>query len=71
MSGPETEESNGWNGIGLTRGAAVKKKKIRSNTSLFMYSGLKKVPYGHTVVWDEYAVFSPGFCLGESQGPLF
>ena len=54
MSGPETEESNGWNGIGLTRGAAVKKKKIRSNTSLFMYSGLKKVPYGHTVVWDEY-----------------
>ena len=52
MSGPETEESNGWNGIGLTRGAAVK-KKIRSNTSLFMYSGLKKVPYGHTVVWDK------------------
>ena len=27
MSGPETEESHGWNGIGLTRGAAVKKKK--------------------------------------------
>ena len=53
MSGPETEESNGWNGIGLTRGAAVK-KKIRSNTSLFMYSGLKKVPYGHMVVWDKY-----------------
>lgn len=43
MSGPETEESNGWNGIGLTRGAAVKKKN--GNTSLLMYSGLKKVPY--------------------------
>jgi len=46
MSGPETEESHGWNGIGLTRGAAVKKKKIRSNTSLLMYPGLKKIPYG-------------------------
>lgn len=45
MSGPETEESNGWNGIGLTRGAAVQ-KKIRNNTSLLMYSGLKRVPYG-------------------------
>lgn len=53
MSGPETEESNGWKGIGLTRGAAVKKKN-RSNASLVMCSGLKKVPYGHTVVWDEY-----------------
>lgn len=47
MSGPETEESNGWNGIGFTRGAAVIKKKIRSDTSLLMYSGTK-VPSGST-----------------------
>lgn len=50
MSGPETEESNGWNGIGFTRGAAVKKKKIRSDTSLLMYSGRKR---SHLVVRDK------------------
>ena len=27
MSGPDTEGSFGWNGIGLTRGAAVRKKQ--------------------------------------------
>ena len=46
MSGPETEESHGWNGIGLTRGAAVK-KKIRSDTSLLTYLGSKR---SHLVV---------------------
>ena len=50
MSGPETEESNGWNGIGFTRGAAVIKKKIRSDTSLLMYSGRKR---SHLVVREK------------------
>ena len=32
MSGPDTEGSFGWNGIGLTRGAAARKKQKKNKT---------------------------------------
>ena len=44
MSGPETEESYGWNGIGLTRGAAVKQKKNQKQDKFINIFGAQKGP---------------------------
>ena len=56
MSGPETEESNGWNGIGLTRGAAVKKKNQKQHKFIYVFRAQKGPiwPYGSMgQVWDK------------------
>lgn len=41
MSGPETEESHGWNGIGLTRGAAVKTQNQKQHKFINVFRAQK------------------------------